>query len=209
MFSIKFLIIISVTLMFVSCTHQQKYTKDSNKQQPQDKKVFHIIKKGDTLWKISRRYKVGTKKIMEANKLNSPNNLKIAEKLIIPINTDKNNKFLWPAYGKIVNPYNKKNGKIPNKGIDIELGKDKTIIASNLGEVVFSDNLGAWNKTIILKHPNNFYTIYANLDKMLVSSNQNVKKGQAIASYDSSGTKTVHFEIRKDYIPKNPLNYLN
>ncbi|MCF7873699.1 MAG: peptidoglycan DD-metalloendopeptidase family protein [Candidatus Omnitrophica bacterium] len=196
-------------LIFVSCTPQKNYSKVLNIKDPSNRKIFHRVKKGDSLWSISRHYNVSIKKIMNVNKISSPKNLKVSEKLIIPIGIDKNSNFLWPAQGEIVGFYSQKIDKVSNKGIDIRLGENTDILASNTGKVIFSDNLGGWNKTIILQHPNDLYTVYANLGKIVVSPNQNIRKGQIIANCGSPETKIVHFEIRKDYIAKNPLNYLN
>ncbi len=207
----KFITISLLSLLFTSCASKQKYVlRPAEKNKTGDKKYFtYTVRKGDSLWRISKLYNLDPEEIMAINKLASPNQLKIAQKLTIPIRADINNQFLWPAYGEIITFYNQKIAKVFNRGIDIKLKGKTEILASHQGRVVFSDALGGWNKAVVLKHPNDFYTVYANLSKVFVQPGQAVGKGQVIANCDFLEENFLHFEIRKNHIPKNPLNYLN
>ena len=80
------------------------------------------------------------------------------------------------------------------------------------GKVIFSDNgPEGYGKMVIIKHSNNYVTIYSNNKENLVRLNQIVKQGEKIAkvgkSKDSKGS-FLHFEIRKNRIPRDPLLYL-
>jgi len=64
---------------------------------------------------------------------------------------------------------------------------------------------------LIIKHKSNLTTVYAHNSYIHVHKNQMVKQGQRIASVGSTGRSTgphLHFEVRNDSSPMNPLNYL-
>lgn len=209
MLKANFIITLITTLFFTSCISKQSHYKTPVSKIDQKDQTIYTVKKGDSLWQISRRYNISPKEIMAANNLDSPRKLKISQKLIIPFKQYKNNQFIWPAQGKIITFYNQKINKTFSRGIDIKLSKKTNIFAANSGKVTFSNNLGGWGETIVLEHPNNFYTIYANLERITVRPGQKVKRGEVIALSGAPGKNTVYFEIRENYIPKNPLKYLN
>jgi murein DD-endopeptidase MepM/ murein hydrolase activator NlpD len=64
---------------------------------------------------------------------------------------------------------------------------------------------------IILRHKNNFQTLYAKCQKILVKEGQPVKSGGIIALCGSTGLSTgphLHFELRKDGEPVDPVKYM-
>jgi len=176
--------------------------------------MYYFVKKGDSLWKISKMHGVSIKEIMKINKIRSPKNLKIGQKILIP-QTKKNLtrvNFSWPIEGKVINYFGDPLGNTVNNGLNIKSANSKVMIKSAAqGEVVFSDYLKGWGQTIIVKHPQEFYTVYANLTNTLVKPGKAIQKGQQIGKV-TSGENTdsvLYFEIRKRYIPQNPLKYLN
>ena len=69
-----------------------------------------------------------------------------------------------------------------------------------------------YGKMIIIRHKKNLTTVYAHNLHNHVHKNQIVKKGQRIASVGSTGRSTgphLHFEVRNESDPQNPLNYLS
>jgi murein DD-endopeptidase MepM/ murein hydrolase activator NlpD len=90
--------------------------------------------------------------------------------------------------------------------------KGTPVVAAAAGKVMFS----GWGPTgyglmVIIKHKNNLTTVYAHHSHIHVQKNQKVKQGQRIASVGSTGRSTgphLHFEVRNDTHPQNPLNYL-
>lgn len=116
--------------------------------------------------------------------------------------------FKWPIKGKILKSFS----KTDNKGIDIagELGQD--VGATEAGKVVYSgQGLIGYGQLLIIKHNDLFLSAYANLSQLLVAEGYTVEKGQVIAKVGQAGSNktALHFEIRKNGKPVNPLNFLS
>lgn len=115
--------------------------------------------------------------------------------------------FAWPASGAVIARFNEST----NKGIDIVGKAGDNVLAAADGRVVYAGSgLPGYGHLIILKHNNTYLTAYAHNQKLLVREDQNVKKGQRIAEMGSSDTDRVklHFEVRRNGKPVNPLTYL-
>jgi lipoprotein NlpD len=100
------------------------------------------------------------------------------------------------------------NGK---KGIDIAGQLGQPIQAASSGKVVYTgDGLVGYGRLIIIKHGHNFLSAYAHNRRLLVREGEQVHTGQMIAELGSTGTTRpmLHFEIRQDGQPVNPLQYL-
>lgn len=115
----------------------------------------------------------------------------------------------WPACGKVVRGFALQPGG--NKGIDIagQLGDPIRAIAP--GKVVYSGNgLKGYGNLIIIKHSDNYLSAYAYNRKLLVKEGDIVKAGTEIANMgqNDSGRVLLHFEIRQNGKPVNPLLYL-
>ena len=83
--------------------------------------------------------------------------------------------------------------------------------AAAAGTVIFSANLKDFGETIIIRHANDFATVYTHLKKRYVKADQNIKKGEAIAlagEIDEAGDTYINFEIRHKGKARNPLFYL-
>ena len=116
-------------------------------------------------------------------------------------------KWSWPTSGKIVNS----NSPTSKKGIDISGKNGQTIKAAAEGDVVYSGSgLFGYGKLIIIKHNETYLSAYAYNSKLLVKEGDRVKTGQAIShmGQDHSGRTVLHFEIRKNGKPINPIKYL-
>ncbi len=114
----------------------------------------------------------------------------------------------WPVKGKIIQRYLPGSGK---KGIDISASKGTLIRSAEAGKVVYSgQGLLGYGQLIIIKHNDTYLSAYAHNQSLLVNEGQLVKKGQNIARLGRSGTDRykLHFEIRKNGKPVNPMNYL-
>lgn len=143
----------------------------------------------------------------------------------MPQSVDKS-LFTWPlpGYTHISSPFgyrsnvydsegNLKSSSGEHKGIDISGANvmGKTIVAADAGNVRIAGWQKSYGYTILIDHFNNGYTTrYAHCSKLLVNVGDNVTKGQAIALVGSTGDSTgahLHFEIRYNNVPQNPLNY--
>ncbi|SMF06175.1 lipoprotein NlpD [Alteromonadaceae bacterium Bs31] len=124
-----------------------------------------------------------------------------------PSNSPKS--WLWPAKGKLVATFSSNGGL--NKGIDIRGNLGEPVYAAAAGTVVYSGSgLRGYGKLLIVKHSDKYLSAYAHNRKLLVKEGSKVKAGDKIAEMGSSGTDTVklHFEIRYDGNPVDPLRFL-
>ena len=115
----------------------------------------------------------------------------------------------WPAYGKIISGFSL-SGSV-NKGIDIRGKLGEPVRAAGAGEIVYSgSDLAGYGRLIIMKHNNRYLSAYAHNKELLVREGDSVKAGQKIAEIGSTGTTEpkLHFEIRRDGKPVDPMRYL-
>ena len=115
----------------------------------------------------------------------------------------------WPGDGKVVGTFIA--GDQIRQGIDIAGKSGDAVRAAADGEVVYSGNgLLGYGELIIIKHNANFLSAYGHNRTRLVKEGDKVKGGQQIAELGSSATarEELHFEIRKNGKPVNPLDFL-
>ncbi|MCC4115273.1 peptidoglycan DD-metalloendopeptidase family protein [Aromatoleum toluclasticum] len=118
-----------------------------------------------------------------------------------------NTSWLWPAAGQVIETYDEGT----NKGVDIAGKPGDPVVASAGGKVVYSGSgLRGYGKLVIIKHDANYLTAYAHNQQLLVKEGDSVSKGQKIAELGSTDADRpkVHFEIRKQGRPVDPLKYL-
>lgn len=115
----------------------------------------------------------------------------------------------WPARGVILSSFQGNDGF--NKGIDLGGKLGEPVLAAASGQVVYAGSgLRGYGKLLIIKHNETFLSAYAHNERLRVKEGDLVKVGQVIADMGSSGTDRVklHFEIRRDGTPVDPLKYL-
>ena len=98
-----------------------------------------------------------------------------------------------------------------NKGIDIAGKSGDSVVAAAEGLVVYAGgNLRGYGQLVIVKHNNRFLSAYGNNQSLLVSEGERVAKGKVIAHVgkNAMNLEMLHFEIRRDGKPVNPLNYI-
>ncbi|MBW4442185.1 MAG: peptidoglycan DD-metalloendopeptidase family protein [Plectolyngbya sp. WJT66-NPBG17] len=96
-------------------------------------------------------------------------------------------------------------------GVDFGADYGTPILAADRGVVIFAGWYGGYGNAIILDHGNGITTMYAHAQELYVSEGQTVERGKAIAATGSTGLSTgphLHFEVRKDGEPVDPMNYL-
>ena len=123
-----------------------------------------------------------------------------------PLQNNANIDWMWPAPGKLLEGFSK-----DSKGVRISGQSGQAVLASASGEVVYSgDGLRGYGKLIIIKHNNTFLSAYAFNSLLLVKEGDRVAKGEKIAEMGNTDTDTVklHFEIREQGKPVDPLKYL-
>ena len=122
--------------------------------------------------------------------------------------TPSSAQWAWPAEGNLVGKYSPSQGR---NGIQIAGARGSPVRATSAGEVVYvGEGLRGYGKLIIVKHSGEFLSAYAHNDTIQVAEGQAIQGGQQIATMGSSGAQStmLHFEIRKDGKPVDPLRYL-
>jgi len=118
--------------------------------------------------------------------------------------------FDMPVRGKITSRFGKRWGRM-HEGLDIGASIGTHVSASDGGTVIFAGRDGAYGNVIRINHGGGKVSVYAHLSKILVKKGTKVYKGQHIGNVGNTGRSTgphLHFEIRVNGTPKNPLNYL-
>lgn len=126
-----------------------------------------------------------------------------------PVATSSVKGWRWPASGAVINKYS--SGAGLDKGIDIGGKLGQPIVATAKGTVVYAGSgLRGYGELVIIKHDDVFISAYGHNRRLLVNEGQQVNAGQQIAEMGSTGTDQVklHFEIRRQGKPVDPLQYL-
>ncbi len=124
--------------------------------------------------------------------------------------------MLWPAEGEITSPFGWRTHPIfgtqrLHTGIDIGADYGDAVRAADGGVVIEADWMGGYGNAVIIDHGNGISTLYAHNSQLLVGEGQAVAKGQTISRVGSTGYSTgphLHFEVRQNGSPVNPLNFL-
>ncbi|MDZ7851063.1 MAG: peptidoglycan DD-metalloendopeptidase family protein [Halomonas sp.] len=115
----------------------------------------------------------------------------------------------WPVQGDVVGQFGE--GGSITAGIDIAGQKGQPVKAAGPGIVVYAGSgVRGYGNLILLKHNDQFLSAYAHNDTLNVKENDVVEAGEVIATMGDSDAEDVrlHFEVRKDGQPHNPLEFL-
>ncbi len=120
--------------------------------------------------------------------------------------------FVWPvpASKKVSSYFGLRKGR-HHDGVDIPAVSGTNIVASREGVVSFVGRMRGYGRVVIIKHSDDYHTVYAHNQKNFVSKGQKVSQGEVIAKVGSSGRSSgphLHFEIRRKNRVRNPANYL-
>lgn len=117
--------------------------------------------------------------------------------------------WAWPTSGKVVQRFSADDpGK---KGIKIGGRSGQKVRAAEAGKVVYAGSgLIGYGRLIIIKHNKNYLSAYGHNRKLLVREGDRVGRGQVVAEMgrNGSGQSLLHFEIRRNGIPVDPLRLL-
>ena len=118
----------------------------------------------------------------------------------------------YPLPGaKVISPYKNNRGSHRHTGVDLKTKANDPIYAVGDGVVTMSKNYSGYGKCIIIKHADGTETLYAHNSKNYVKEGEKVKSGQKIALTGRTGratTEHLHFEVRKNGKPVNPMPLL-
>ena len=197
--------------------------------------VYHGVRPGETLYRISKAYGVSVKRLAEANHLRDPSRIEVGQRLLIPGarrelpvtlitpraasvrrredrgSKDASVKFAWPVTNGIVTSGFGERGHSFHDGIDISAPAGTPVHAAQDGDIVYSDVLRGYGNVIIVRHAGGFATVYAHNQINRVHEQQHVRKGDVIGTVGNSGRTSgtnLHFEVRQDNVAGDPLEFL-
>ncbi|MGR3221360.1 MAG: peptidoglycan DD-metalloendopeptidase family protein [Candidatus Anammoxibacter sp.] len=204
--------------------------------QPRDLELKrYSIKRGDTVWKVSKKFGVSPDTIVQINHIADVTDIKIGQTLLIPMSQRSQHQtaavapriikanlpasrdgFIWPVKNMVVSRFGDRKNGGKNTGLDIKTTLNEDVVAAKDGTViVVSNNSDGWGKTIVIEHVRNMHTWYSYNAGILVYKGTKVRRGQVIAKAGHSGKAGVsnsesklHFKIFVNDKPVNPLTYL-
>ncbi|MEM9677613.1 MAG: peptidoglycan DD-metalloendopeptidase family protein [Pseudomonadota bacterium] len=120
--------------------------------------------------------------------------------------------FQWPLKGRVLARFGEKMAGNTNDGIDIAAPVGSSVRAVRSGKVIYAGSeLEDFGQLILLSHSDGWVSAYAHASKTLVKRGDTVQTGQVIAKSGQTGNAAsprLHFELRKNSSPVNPLNHL-
>ena len=125
--------------------------------------------------------------------------------------------FIYPVrYAGISSPFGNRYHPVLRRyilhtGVDL-VAKYVPLRAAKAGVVTFAGNMSGYGKIIIINHGNGYETRYAHLSVISTNVGEHVNQGDLIGKTGNSGRTTgphLHFEIRVNGVPKNPMKYIN
>lgn len=210
---------VALILFLLSGCVSPQYTPGVTK--PQVYGIYHTVKAGETLWRISRIYNMDLGELVKINNISEATSIEIGQQIFIPeaykayaVNTNPPiEDFIWPLKGKVICKFQEVYQNMVNKGVNIRPGLERDVLASRSGIVVFyANNFKGFGKTIIVEHSDNFMTVYAGFQDVSIKVGERVARGAVIAKMGSSEKEKnlyLHFEIRRGHLAQNPIFYLS
>jgi len=126
--------------------------------------------------------------------------------------------FTWPlpGYSRITSSYGMRNHPIlgstkMHTGVDLGAPSGARVVAADSGTVIFVGWFGSYGNTIIIDHGKGLSTLYAHLSAFEVGEGTQVSRGDTVGRVGSTGLSTgphLHFEVRLNGNPVNPLQYV-
>jgi murein DD-endopeptidase MepM/ murein hydrolase activator NlpD len=187
---------------------------------PSGKGVRHTVRRGETLWRISKAYGVAVAEIQDANGLESTT-IRVGQKLVIPgastvkrvapsttgstrrTGTEKPGpnaaKLSWPLAGRgrssITSGFGQRTDPVYgggefHKGVDIDGAREERVLAAAPGEVVFAGKMSGFGTVVMIDHGGRLITVYAHLSRAVVKLEDMVERGKVIGYVGSSGKAT-------------------
>ncbi|WP_423196613.1 MULTISPECIES: peptidoglycan DD-metalloendopeptidase family protein [unclassified Cupriavidus] len=191
---------------------------------------FYRVERGDTLYSIARRHRRSVAELARWNNLASPDQIEVGQLIRVrpagataaaaerPARTPERAertpqlpqgkvptstiRLQWPAEGRITGRF----APPGEKGIRIAVPAGGKVRAAASGWAIHVGNMRGYGMLVIVKHNDDWLTVYGNLDKPLVKENAQVAAGQDIGTMGADAE--LHFEVRGGTTPVDPLRYL-
>ena len=197
--------------------------------------IYHVVKRGENLYRIGKAYDLSYQELARINRIGDANHISVGQQIFIPGATRQlpveiitpasialkprstanfptlgNGRLEWPIAGIVTSGFGAR-GEGIHDGIDIAAAEGTPVRVIESGEVIYADQLRGYGNLVIVRHSGNLTSVYAHNKKNKVKEGDTVNQGDTIAEVGSTGNATaphLHFEIRKDNVAENPLNYL-
>jgi murein DD-endopeptidase MepM/ murein hydrolase activator NlpD len=191
--------------------------------------LTHEVEAGESLWSISKLYGVSLGELITANslaqqrifvnqKLKIPTTHFTAEQFEVALHRQQNrgSSFLIPVNGRMTSHFGMRkhpilDRRILHRGLDIAAPQGTSIQASQKGIVTFAGKMAGYGMLLEIRHASGYTTRYGHCSALLKKRGDRVSRGDIVARVGHSGLATashVHFEIRKDRVPQDPLKFL-
>jgi murein DD-endopeptidase MepM/ murein hydrolase activator NlpD len=194
----------------------------------------HRVKPGENLYRIGQAYGVDYRELARLNGIDDPNRIEVGQRLIVPNATHdlpvdvitptraRDDKpaaselppdrapFIWPVDGPITSAFGPR-GDTHHDGIDVAAPVGTPVRAARGGRVLYSAELRGYGNLLIIDHGDGYATVYAHNRSNAVTTGAVVHQGDVIATVGDTGDSSepsLHFEVRKDNVARNPLFYL-
>lgn len=115
-------------------------------------------------------------------------------------------RFQYPVIGQIIADYTGPNG---NEGIDIAAPSGTVVVAAGDGVVALLSQSTDETAVVLIRHSDQFYTVYSNLTQIQVEKGQQVKQGQSLGVIADGEKQYLHFELRIGLESTDPIPYLS
>ncbi|MDQ4064979.1 MAG: peptidoglycan DD-metalloendopeptidase family protein [Actinomycetota bacterium] len=118
--------------------------------------------------------------------------------------------YIWPLNGNVTSPYGYRWGRM-HSGIDIDGYTGQPIVASKEGTVVMAEYYSGYGLTVVVNHGGGYATLYAHLSATTVLDGQEIEQGDMVGRVGCTGSCTgdhLHFEVRVNGDPRDPMQYL-
>lgn len=198
--------------------------------------IYVTVQKNDTLSGIAKKYKISLADIRKYNNLPEGEPIFSGQEILVPgvvapkssstsgggggstINSNTGalaarlpggGQFIWPLESPT--HFISQGYKSSHRALDLNRLNGWGIYAAAPGVVTTHSTRYGYGNYIDINHGNGFVTRYAHLSQFKVKTGDYVQQGQMIAIMGSTGRSTgphLHFEIRVNDVPQNPLNYL-
>jgi lipoprotein NlpD len=198
----------------------------------------HVVRRGETLFQIAWENRLDLRELARWNRIRDPDVLHVGQRLVLappraavtalrpagatgrsaaappepapqPLPPQPMPQWLWPTEGSVAMPFGSATGI--STGIAIAGREGQPVHAAAAGHVVYAGGgLVGYGQLVILKHNDTYLSAYGHNGRLFVHQGQDVAAGATIASMGLGPERQprLHFEIRRDGTPIDPLLYL-
>lgn len=174
---------------------------------------YHMLEEGETLYRVSIMYGTTVEELIAVNNISDYTDIPSGTMLRIP-GAVVSSGLVWPLPGKISSGFGRR-GRRYHWGIDIPAPRGTPIRAAADGLVLISSDgmrgYSGYGRIVVIEHGDGLSTLYAHNSRNDVRQGTCVRAGETIAEVGATGNATgshLHFEVRNNGKPVNPLNYL-